>query len=95
MAVESEVQRAFTETLRFFTAHARAPHYTELARILGLSPEGGRRLMRQAADVADREGAAACWMAADTDYVEGWAPFSNLPTHHRLKIDGREGWYGQ
>lgn len=95
MIATVEVQRAFTETLRFFIERGRAPHYTELARLLSLSPEAGRRVVRQAAEIADREGAAACWMAVDTDYVEGWAPFSSLPTHHRIKVDGREGWYGQ
>ena len=89
------VQRAFTETLRFLMREGRAPHYTELAGKLGVTPDVARRLQHQAAETADREGAAACWMAADTDYVEGWAPFSSLPTHHRISIDGVQKWYGQ
>jgi hypothetical protein len=89
------VQRAYTETLLGLLRHGRAPHYVELASVLKVPVEEARRLQRAAAEYSNREGAAACWMASDTDYVEAWAPFSSLPTHHRLTIDGREGFYGQ
>lgn len=89
------VQLTFTETLKGLMATGRAPHYVELARVLGVEPDEARRLQHAAAETANREGAAACWMAADTDYVEAWAPFSNLPTHHRITIDGQQKWYGQ
>lgn len=95
MDIDPDVQRAFTETLRHILASGRAPHYTELARTMGVAPDEARRLQHQAAETANREGAAACWMAADTDYVEAWAPFSCLPTHHRLAVDGVQKWYGQ
>lgn len=90
-----KMQLAYHATLRGLMRDGRAPHYADLARTLGIPVEEARRLQRAAAEHSNREGAAACWMAADTDYVEAWAPFSSLPTHHRLTIDGRQGFYGQ
>ena len=68
----------------------RAPHYTELAASLGLKPEEARLAQRKAA-----ESAIACWFVNETDYVESWAPFSNVPTHHLVTIAGEQKWYGQ
>jgi hypothetical protein len=38
---------------------------------------------------------ASCWLAQDTDYIESWAPFSNVPTHYLISVDGIQKWYGQ
>ena len=84
------VQRAYTAVLEHFVKTGRAPHYSELAWILGLPPEEARQLQRKAA-----ESAVACWFVKDTDYVESWAPFSNVPTHYLVTIKGEQKWYGQ
>ncbi len=84
------VQRAYTAVLDHFIKTGRAPHYTELATTLGLRIEEARQLQRKAADSA-----VACWFVKDTDYVESWAPFSNVPTHFLLTIAGDQKWYGQ
>lgn len=84
------VQRAYTAVLEHFMKSGRAPHYTELAAILGVSPEEARQAQHQAA-----ESSIGCWFAKDTDYVESWAPFSNLPTQYLVAIDGEQKWYGQ
>ena len=84
------VQRAYTAVLRNFIKTGRAPHYTELAAILGLRPEEARQAQHKAA-----ASAVACWFVKDTDYVESWAPFSNVPTHYLLTIEGEQKWYGQ
>ena len=68
----------------------RAPHYTELAAIHDLQPEEARQAQHKAA-----ESSVACWFAKDTDYVESWAPFSNIPTNYRVTINGEQKWYGQ
>jgi hypothetical protein len=86
------VQQAYTKILEGFVADGRAPHYTELADDLGVSPDAARELQREAADAAP---AATCWLAHDTDHIESWAPFSNVPTHIRLSVDGISKWYGQ
>ena len=84
------VQRAYTAVLRHFMKTGRASHYTELAGTLNLRPEEARQIQHKAADSA-----IACWFAKETDYVESWAPFSNVPTHYLVTIDGEQKWYGQ
>ena len=84
------VQRAYTAVVEHFVKAGCAPHYTELAGILGVRPDEARRVQHEAA-----ESSIACWFVKDTDYVESWAPFSNVPTHHRVTIEGQQKWYGQ
>ncbi|HEY3278151.1 MAG TPA: hypothetical protein VGJ94_16155 [Syntrophorhabdaceae bacterium] len=84
------VQRAYTAVLDHFIKTGRAPHYTELAATLGLGPEEARQVQHKAADSA-----IACWFVTGTDYVESWAPFSNVPTHYLVTIEGDQKWYGQ
>ena len=84
------VQRAYTAVVEHFVKIGRAPHYTELAATLGLRPEEARQLQRKAADSS-----IACWFAKDTDYVESWPPFSNVPTQYLVTIKGEQKWYGQ
>jgi len=79
------VQRAYTAVLEHFVKTGRAPHYTELAATLGLRPEEARETQRKAAEASP---SIACWFAKDTDYVESWAPFSNVPTHYLVTIKG-------
>lgn len=86
------VQRGFKTILEHFVEFGRAPHYGDLAEILGIGLEEARTLQREAADAAP---IAGYWLARDTDFIESWAPFSNIPTHHRISIDGVPGWYGQ
>ena len=84
------VQRAYTAVIEHFIRTGRAPHFTELAAILGVQPEAARQLQHKAADAS-----LACWFVKDTDYVESWAPFSNVPTHYLITIKGEQKWYGQ
>ena len=84
------VQRAYTAVIEHFAKTGRAPHYTELATTLGVSPEEARQVQHKAA-----ESSLACWFVQDADYVESWAPFSNVPTHHLVTIEGEQKWYGQ
>ena len=85
-------QVAFTTILEHFVATGRAPHYTELADALGVDLDQARELQRAAASAAPAE---TCWLARDTDHIESWAPFSNVPTHFLISVDGIQKWYGQ
>lgn len=38
---------------------------------------------------------ASCWLAHDTDHIESWAPFSNVPTNYLISVDGVQKWFGQ
>ncbi len=84
------VQRAYTAVVEHFIKTGRAPHYTELGTILGLRPDEAKQAQHAAA-----ESAIGCWFVKDTDYVESWAPFSNVPTNYRVTINGEQKWYGQ
>jgi hypothetical protein len=84
------IQRAYTSIVEHFVKVGRAPHFTELADILGLTPEEARQLQHKTADSV-----LACWFVKDTDYIESWAPFSNVPTHYLVTIGGQQRWYGQ
>jgi hypothetical protein len=90
MADSILVQKAYTAIVEHFIRTGRAPHYTELAQTLGLHPEEARSVQRQAA-----EASVACWFIQDTDYIESWAPFSNVPTHYQVTVKGEQKWYGQ
>jgi hypothetical protein len=90
MAGSTLVQKAYTEVVNHFKQTGHAPHYTELAEILGLKPDEARTVQRKAA-----EASVACWLVPDTDYIESWAPFSNVPTHHLVTVGGEQKWYGQ
>jgi len=83
-------QRAYTAVVEHFKKTGRAPHYTELAKTLGVTPEEARQVQHKAA-----ESSLACWFVKDTDYVESWAPFSNVPTNFLVTINGEQKWYGQ
>ncbi len=84
------VQCTYTAVLEHFIKTGRAPHYTELAGVLSLGIEEARQMQHKAA-----EASLACWFAKDTDYVESWAPFSNIPTPYLITIRGEQKWYGQ
>ncbi len=86
----SLLQKAYTAIVKHFMGTGRAPHYTELAEKLGLKPDEARQVQREAADAA-----LACWLVQDTDYIESWVPFSNVPTQYQVTVDGEQKWYGQ
>lgn len=90
MGVAPEVKRAYLETLLHFVETGRAPHYTELSRTMGVSPDRAREIQLAAADAG-----VGCWFLEGTDFVECWAPFSNIPTNHLISIDGAQRWYAQ
>ena len=90
MAEPEMIQRAYSTIIRHTVENGVAPHYTELARILGVTPDEARDIQREAAGAA-----VGCWISADTDYIHSFAPFSNLPTQYRVSVDGEQKWYGQ
>jgi len=90
MAEPEIIQRAYSTIIRHSVEHGVAPHYTELARLLGVSPDEAREIQREAAGAA-----VGCWISPDTDYIHSFAPFSNLPTQYRVTVEGEQKWYGQ
>ena len=90
MADAEQIQKAYTTILQHVVQTGRAPHHTELAVALGTTPDEAKELQEAAAAAA-----AGCWISSDTDYVQSWAPFSNIPTQYLVSVDGIQKWYGQ
>ncbi len=67
-----------------------APHYTEVADKLGVSPEEGR----QAVHELFKTGVPG-WLYPNTDFIASFAPFNNQPTQFKISIDGEQKWFGQ
>ncbi|MBI4885271.1 MAG: hypothetical protein HY826_14580 [Actinobacteria bacterium] len=86
------IKSTYNAVLRHFVEHGRAPHYSELASSLRVPLDKARELQRETAGAGP---VAGCWMAHDTDHIESWAPFSNVPTHFRVSVDGVQRWFGQ
>jgi hypothetical protein len=78
-------------TIRGIVREGRAPHYTELASELNLSPDESRQALHE----LDGRGVPGFWVRPGTDFVESCAPFSNIPTQYRISVEGEQKWYGQ
>jgi hypothetical protein len=84
------IQKAYTAIVHHFIRTGRAPHYTELATLVGVHPDEARDLQRAAATSA-----MGSWLSPDTDYIGSWAPFSNVPTQYRVSVAGKSKGYAQ
>ena len=82
--------KLFHTTLSALVRDGRAPHYTQLAKEIGVSVEDGRDALRDLVAT----GVPAIWLHAG-DYIASFAPFSNIPTHIEVSVDGVQKWYGQ
>ena len=91
MAEPSLLDRTFSVIMKRMVETGQAPHYTEIAAELGLSPSEGRAALRKLFSVRGFPG----WLYPKVDNVVSFAPFNNLPTHYRLTIDGQQKWFGQ
>jgi len=67
-----------------------APHYTEIAVDLGVSPEEGRKTMHKLF-----QSGVYGWLYPKTDFIASFAPFNNQPTQFRVTIDGEQKWFAQ
>ena len=90
MADAQLLAKLYHNTLSKLIRDGRAPHYTQLAKELGVSVEEGRHALRDLVAT----GVPAIWLHAG-DYIASFAPFSNIPTHIEVSIAGVQKWYGQ
>lgn len=84
------LDRAYTDIMHRFVETGQGPHYTELARQLGVSMEEGRQVIHDlmAAGVPG-------WVHPGTDYIASFPPFNNQPTQYRITIGGQQKWFAQ
>ncbi|MEW5735540.1 MAG: hypothetical protein AB1921_11830 [Thermodesulfobacteriota bacterium] len=85
------MDKTFSFIMERMVQTGQAPHYTELAAGLGVSPPAGRKALRKLFSMPGFAG----WLFPKTDAVVSFAPFNNLPTHYRISVDGEQKWFGQ
>ena len=82
--------RLYHTILMAFVRDGQAPHYTLLGEQLGLPLEETRQLLHRLGDLG-----LPIWLHPGTDLLASFAPFSNLPTQYRIRVDNDQRWYGQ
>lgn len=88
MAKPEQLARTYHAIITGFVRDGRAPHYTELAAALGVSPDEARQLQRELA-----ASGLPIWLHPDTDHLVALSPLSSLPTQYRVSVDGAQKWY--
>lgn len=83
------LDRGYSTVMDRIVAAGTAPHFTELADVLGIELADARELVHEL--VALTPG----WTHPGTDYLASFPPFNLQPTHYRVSIDGEQRWYAQ
>ena len=91
MADPAEHGKTFPIIMRGLMETGCAPHYSEIAKKLGVSPDEGRRRLHELIDLK----IPGCWLYPNTSLIASFAPFSNIPTQYRITIDGKQIGFGQ
>ena len=91
MSDQTELGKTFQVIMRGFMDTGHAPHYTEIAKELGVSPDEGQQQVHELFDLK----IPGCWLQPKTSLIAGFAPFHNIPTQYRITIDGEQKWFGQ
>jgi hypothetical protein len=86
----SGLDKTFQIIMKRMVETGQAPHYTELAEELGVSPEEGRKALRDLFSAG-----IPGWLFPNTDYIVSFAPFNHLPTQYRITIESQQKWFGQ
>jgi hypothetical protein len=84
------LDKTFHFILKQMVETGQAPHYTEIAAELGVSPEEGRQTMH-----ALFKAGVYGWLFPNTDFISSFAPFNNQPTQFRVTVDGEQKWFAQ
>jgi len=91
MPESKQLNQTFHFIMERMIETGKAPHFTEIASGLGVSPIEGRKALHKLFSTMGFPG----WLYPKTDNIVSFAPFNNLPTHYRLTIDGEQKWFGQ
>ena len=90
MSEPTALDKTFHIIMKRMVETGQAPHYTELAVELGVSPEEGRKALHELFSAG-----IPGWLFPNTDFITSFAPFNNLPTQYRITIDGQQKWFAQ
>ena len=86
----SALNQTFHLIMKRMVETGQAPHYTEIAKELGITIEEGRKILHELFSPR-----FPGWLAPSTDFIASFAPFNNLPTQFKITIDGQQKWFGQ
>lgn len=90
MSEPTQLDRTFNIIMKRMVATGQAPHYTEIAKELGVSMEEGRQALHNLISSG-----VPGWLYPKTNLIVSMAPFHNLPTQYRITVDGQQKWFGQ
>jgi hypothetical protein len=90
MSEPSKLDITYHTIMKRMVETGQAPHYTELAADLGISPEEGRKALHDLFSAV-----IPGWLFPNTDYITSFAPFNHLPTQYRITIEDQQKWFGQ
>ncbi|MBU0733423.1 MAG: hypothetical protein KKG10_04655 [Proteobacteria bacterium] len=90
MSGTSRLDKTFHIIMKQMVGTGRAPHYTEIAKELGVSTEEGRKALH---DLFSKR--IHGWLYPNTDFIASFAPFNNLPTQFEVSIEGHQKWFAQ
>jgi hypothetical protein len=91
MADVQILDRTFHFIMETFIERGNAPHYTEIAKHLGVNPDQGKEALHDLINT----GVTPMWLHPGTDLIASVAPFNNIPTQYRITIENQQKWFGQ
>ena len=90
MSEQTQLDRTFHIVMKQMVDTGQAPHYTEIAKQLGVSMEEGRQALHDLMNSG-----VPGWLYPKTDLIVSMAPFHNLQNQYRITIEGQQKWFGQ
>jgi hypothetical protein len=88
--MDERLGRLYHLVMRGFVQTGQAPHYAELAAASGIPLEECRQLLHELTSLRFPN-----WLYPGTDLIAAFAPFSNLPNHIRVSVEGEQRWFAQ
>lgn len=85
-----QLDKTYHFIMTTFVETGHAPHYTDIAREFGVSPDEGKSLLHKLMGLN-----MAMWLQPGTDLIASFAPFNNLSTHYRITVNGQQKWFAQ
>jgi hypothetical protein len=90
MSETGKLDKTFHIIMKRMVETGQAPHYTEIAKELGVSMEEGRKALHDLFSARIHG-----FLFPNTDFIASFAPFNNLPTQFRITIEGQQKWFAQ
>jgi hypothetical protein len=90
MADQSVLDKTYHFIQKHMVETGQAPHYTDVAKELGVSMEEGRKTLHDLFATG-----IPGWLYPNTDFIASFAPLNPLPTQFRITIEGEQKWTAQ